>query len=1577
MSTSNMVAENKMETDKTSLPTFDAKNVVTWSKKMKIYLMKKKRNHLGLEPHGLVRPPNNATIEIKEVYRKALEAWQERKDTCVSEIYSAVEGNTDALEIADQYMLEKEILPVNDPNKETLASELLTRLINRFRGEIEDEVSKLSSQFTQFLMLPGEKVSTGIDRLNGIVQKLTQHGYAPTAEAKLAKLKSSLQIPALNTLWISIALMNNPSYADVVRTCKRYDTAMDQMDNLRGEVHFTSSSEKVVCSYPKCGKTGHTQAQCFLKKRDQKAAAFKRAGKSKGKEKHGDKKSDSGKQVPGSNSFTGCHCCGESDHRAFECPQRDEGRGKGAKKKTRFEATSETKSTRDKEKTKRQKTGWNKFVRHDDRGTDEDSDDDGVNMLQEERDISEGTFMSEENDVVFLDSCASKRLFIVRDQSFLQNFVYSAGSIQTTRADAQLASLGTGSYGDWKDIRVCNGAVKNICSGGILRDMGYGLSLLRVPRVVRLLDEEAVLIASYAENGMPYVSLVDLLDLPNLNVSDNTGESSEEVHFSDNMDADPVDLLHDRCGHFSKVKLLEAHRHMLFTGSGLSRRHLSKKSWRYVKRHLCKSCARAKITRTSFNASEPDEPQATKFLEKVTADISVYLNCPSRQGYKYVLVFTDVATKMIWEYPLKERTGEDVLRCVKHWVEEQLVTYPGDHQLLHYHADGGAELIDQKIKNYLLGKFGTRVTWSSTDTPEQNAISERKFRTLGEMTLAMLTDSGLPKSFWWDAYVTACHITRLMPTRTYRGWMSPTECVPGGHTPSLSRLRRWGCKAYVLIPKADRRKDWEDKSMIGHFIGYSKNKKGYMIMCGDTVITSVHVLFDESIPERSADYFKELDEAIVKVDSEERSVNDFNWLVGKYHMEDGLLYKTTRVVVRKGLIVGYRSLITDGKTMIEDKTPIHIADLQSMTEELAQRLHKKSDPHDGEISVDDSQRAVKGVTHPRAEPESSSGQSMSTSDVPESRQSMSTSGRRERTQRSLTNISTLGEAHLVDVDEMIPFLGEADAIWLSDDATYREPETYKESRECPDKDEWRRARSLERKALQEREVMEVVETPDGVKPIKSRYVYKRKYNKDGSVKKYKARLVALGYGQVPGVDVFNTFAPVVKGITVRLLLALALIFSMHVHQLDVTNAFCYANIEGDVYMQPPEDFNLPRGHCFKLRKSLYGLRSSPRSWWKHLNKFIKSLHFQPCVLEPCLYHRYYKGELMLLTIYVDDIIIACANIDHVKEVKKQFCTKFDMTDMGELEHFLNVRVTRTRGTLKLDQSVYTQKVLDKFADFLGPRGKTKYYPLPADAADQLAQQDSDLTVEQQQYLDNFPYRSLIGAALYLSMNTRSDISYAVGVLSRHSSKPTLASCKLLVHMWQYLRGTVDKSLTFSGRSLDMHIFTDSDWAGDVLTRRSTTGYVVFAAGGPIAWQSKLQTTVSTSSMQAEYQALYAGMQELVWLRGVMAELGLPFDEPTPFFVDSQSAEDLALNPVYHKRSKHIEIKYHWVREHVDPEGELRTAHLIHVRTGDQSADLYTKALTGAPFETHRERNLGEKRRASVEVAEDNRRKRRR
>lgn len=172
------------------------------------------------------------------------------------------------------------------------------------------------------------------------------------------------------------------------------------------------------------------------------------------------------------------------------------------------------------------------------------------------------------------------------------------------------------------------------------------------------------------------------------------------------------------------------------------------------------------------------------------------------------------------------------------------------------------------------------------------------------------------------------------------------------------------------------------------------------------------------------------------------------------------------------------------------------------------------------------------------------------------------------------------------------------------------------------------------------------------------------------------------------------------------------------------------------------------------------------------------------------------------------------------------------------------------------------------------------------------------------------------------------------------------------------------------------MFTDADWAGDQLSRKSTSGYVGFAAGGPIVWQSKLQTTVATSSMQSEYQCIYSGLQEVLWVRGVTGEIKLRLIKPTPFFIDSQSAQDLAENPVFHKKSKHIEIKYHMVREHVDP-NQFNTIKLVHVHTSQQAADIYTKSLVGLSYMEQRKRNLGEKIKSSTEVINEGPRDKRR
>ena len=221
-----------------------------------------------------------------------------------------------------------------------------------------------------------------------------------------------------------------------------------------------------------------------------------------------------------------------------------------------------------------------------------------------------------------------------------------------------------------------------------------------------------------------------------------------------------------------------------------------------------------------------------------------------------------------------------------------------------------------------------------------------------------------------------------------------------------------------------------------------------------------------------------------------------------------------------------------------------------------------------------------------------------------------------------------------------------------------------------------------------------------------------------------------------------------------------------------------------------------------------------------------------------------------------------------------------------------------------------------------------------------------MTPKQKEYVSKFPYQNIVGALLYLSINTRPDISYAVGVLARFSKAPIFRACKALLRVLIYLRGTADRGIKFSGTDLNLSGYSDADWAGDLDSRRSTTGYAIYAAGGPIAWQSKLQTTVAVSTMEAEYMAAFGAIQELIWTKGVISEMGFNYVDPMTLFMDSKSAMALAKNPTHHKRSKHIDIKYHWLREHTYENGTVELEHCI---TEDMVADVMTKALA---FELH-------------------------
>jgi hypothetical protein len=335
MANSDMVAVEGLGKDKQRMPKFDKSNVVQWTKDIFMFLMVKNRNHKGFDtPPVLV---GNA-VAARAIWVKLMDTWLERKDTCVSTIYVACQDDCDANAIVAQYMLEKEMLPDGHADKDTSARELRDRLLIRFRGELQDELGELNKQYTSFTIVPREKVCSGIDRLNGIVQKMRELNQPPTDASKLAVLRNALQIPSLKSLWLAIALNPNPTYAELTLVCKRYDVAMK--DELE-EANFTTPDRKkrgretdtADCSF--CGKPGHVADKCFSRIKERKAAQMKRSSRAREKEKNSGNKDISG-QKPGSKEYSGCHGCGSKKHVKANCPKnkdKSDKSKKGDKKK--------------------------------------------------------------------------------------------------------------------------------------------------------------------------------------------------------------------------------------------------------------------------------------------------------------------------------------------------------------------------------------------------------------------------------------------------------------------------------------------------------------------------------------------------------------------------------------------------------------------------------------------------------------------------------------------------------------------------------------------------------------------------------------------------------------------------------------------------------------------------------------------------------------------------------------------------------------------------------------------------------------------------------------------------------------------------------------------------------------------------------------------------------------------------------------------------------------------------------------------------------------------------------------------
>jgi histone deacetylase 1/2 len=427
--------------------------------------------------------------------------------------------------------------------------------------------------------------------------------------------------------------------------------------------------------------------------------------------------------------------------------------------------------------------------------------------------------------------------------------------------------------------------------------------------------------------------------------------------------------------------------------------------------------------------------------------------------------------------------------------------------------------------------------------------------------------------------------------------------------------------------------------------------------------------------------------------------------------------------------------------------------------------------------------------------------------------------------------------------------------------------------------------------------------------------------------------VAKGFKQRYGIDYEDTFSPVVKAATIRLVLSIAVSQGWSLRQLDVQNAFLHGVLEEEVYMrQPPgyQDKRFPDYVC-KLDKALYGLKQAPRAWYHRLSAKLQELGFKPSKGDTSLFYFRNNDLDMFILIYVDDIIVASSSAEGTKGLLCALQSDFALKDLGDLHYFLGIEVNKINNGLVMTQSKYSKDVLRRTGML-----NCKPCHTPMATSEKLsAYEGTPLGPE-----DSTRFRSVVGALQYLTL-TRPDISFAVNKVCQFLHKPTTIHWKAVKRILRYIQHTLGLGLRIT-KSMSTLVsgFSDADWAGCVDDRRSTGGFAIFLGGNLVSWSARKQPTVSRSSTEAEYKAMANATAEVIWIQSLLRELGIKSPSAATLWCDNLGATYLSANPVFHARTKHIEIDYHFVRERV-AQGLLR---IRFIGTGDQVADGLTKPL---------------------------------
>ncbi|KAJ9547356.1 LOW QUALITY PROTEIN: hypothetical protein OSB04_019899 [Centaurea solstitialis] len=782
---------------------------------------------------------------------------------------------------------------------------------------------------------------------------------------------------------------------------------------------------------------------------------------------------------------------------------------------------------------------------------------------------------------------------------------------------------------------------------------------------------------------------------------------------------------------------------------------------------------------------------------------------------------------------------------------------------------------------------GISQNFTSVRTPQQNGVAERRNRTLIEAARSMLIEARLPLQFWAEAVNTACY-TQNGSLIVKRFNKTAYELFKG-RKPNISYFHIFGCNCYIKNDR-DNLGKFDAKADDGFLVGYSNVSKAYRVFNKrrQTLEETIHVKFDEIDPFSSTPSFTDSDD----IDQ---------WANSYFQVPENDIAKVSTPVT------GSSSYIPDGfeEPNIPQDTPNHSA---IHLNQVSPTISKEDIP-----STSGSAEVVQDADNPLqlndviADEYSSSTNAESLQAIPQPPALRWTRDHpidqvlgdpstgvktRQKSGNHCLYVSFLSEHEPTKVDEAL-----ADPSWVS-------------------------AMQEELAELERNLVWTLVHKPSRKTII----------DEHGIVIRNKARLVAQGYRHEEGIDYDETFAPVARLEAIRLFLAYAAHMNFQVYQMDVKSAFLNGKLAEDVYVTQPPGFTDPKhpNHVYRLNKALYGLKQAPRAWYETLSIFLIAEAFTRGKIDSTLFVKSYKDHVFLAQIYVDDIIFGSTKTKLCKKFESLMQSQYKMSMMGELPFFLGLQVKQFEKGIFISQGKYVRDMLKKFDLTTCSEMKTPMAPPLKLGKDSNGK-----------FVDVSTYRGMIGSLLYLTAS-RPDIIYATCLCARYQADPKESHLKAVKCIFRYLKGTPNLGLWYPMDSgFDLTAFSDSDFAGCKLDRKSTTGGCHLLL---VSWTSKKQNSVSTSTAEAEYVATGSCCAQVLWMRNQLLDYGFQLSK-IPIFYDNISAIAISNNPVLHSKTKHIEIRYHFIRDHV-MNGDVE---LHFIPTEYQLADLFTKTLDEKRF----------------------------